>query len=88
MVSGESEVCGICDEVKELLIQMESDEQLTSLDCLMSRVHEKLARLEALRWGEHPKENESIEGITLGLTTDLILILNEFRNSEPIDPNW
>lgn len=87
-MSVESEVCGICDEVKELLLQTEPTEQFTSLDRLMSRVHEKLARLEALRWGEYPKENESIEGITLSLAADVIRILKEFRNSEPLDPDW
>ncbi|MDO4856993.1 MAG: hypothetical protein Q4A17_03500 [Thermoguttaceae bacterium] len=87
-MSAESEVCGICDEVKELLIQTEPTEQLTSLDRLMCRANEKLTRLEVLRWGAHPKENESIEGILLSLAADVIRILQEFRNSEPIDPDW
>lgn len=64
---------------------MESTENITAI---VREIDARLVRLLALQWGEHPKEDESLEGIVTGLEADVHRIVQAVRNAEPIDPDW
>lgn len=78
----------ICDELKVRLAEIERMEQFTSLDRLIPCLRNTLGRLDAIRWGDRLKDGESTDELALGLAVDAIRLVNEFRENNPVDPNW
>lgn len=83
-----SNVTQIMREINKALADTERTERFTSLDRLVPRATATLERLDALRWGDRLKDGESVEALTLGLAVDAVRILNEFRENNPVDPDW
>ena len=78
----------IMQELNAVLVQTESTDRFTSLDCLLPRIRTTLARLDAIRWGDRLKDGESVEALALRLASDAVRVLNEFRQNSPVDPDW
>ena len=78
----------IPQELEERLAETESMERFTSLDRLVPRASSTLDRLNELRFGARLKDGEDVEELALQLAVDAVRILREFRENNPVDPDW